>query len=111
MQIKILDEAVDLTSVAAGAAVEMAETPFLYGRQNAVLVISTNAAAGGSLEWKIQGTDDDPTDSPTWTDLATTTAQGPVTLVEVRMYRYMRSNLTVAGSAGTGNAYLMKAND
>lgn len=102
MKIQALAEAVSNAAVAAQTAADLGnKTPFLPGRKyKAVVSLSPDATAAGTI--KIQGSDD----NASWTDLMTCSAlAGKQALVTG--YRYMRSNMTAAGTAGTYNAYLV----
>lgn len=101
MKISMLAQAVSNASVAAQTGVDFGnKTPFLTGRQvEAFIDVSSDATAAATI--KIQGSDD----NSTWVDLLTSTALAGKRGM-VQMYRYMRANQTVAGTAGTYNAGL-----
>lgn len=97
MKTQSLADSVSNAAVAAQTAVDLGQkTPFLPGRKYVAKVrISADATAAGTI--KVQGSNDNFT---TTVDLLTSTTlagkQGMVT-----GYRYMRANMTVAGTAGT----------
>lgn len=94
----MLAEAVSNAAVAAQTAVTLGTTPFLPGRKvEAFIEISPDATAAGTI--KIQGSDD----NSSWNDLLTASAlAGKRGMVQA--YKYMRANMTAAGTAGTFNA-------
>ena len=100
MNVKTIGEGIDLTAAAAGSSVDLNGTPFVEGRE-AVLVVSTDALSGATL--KVQSSED----GSTWTDELTVSSQGPATFRRVTCKRYIRYNVTVAGTTGTANAYLL----
>lgn len=102
MALKTLLNAVSAASAAAGTAQTMGDTPFLDG-QNCRARIALSADAAGSVVVKIQGSDD----NSTWTDLLTHTGVGiPSTEAEITCKKYMRGNVTGAGSTGKASAFL-----
>lgn len=90
----------DVAAVAAGTSVEMNVTPFMQ-KQSAVACILANALVG---TYKIQGSDD----GTTWTDLLTV-SDGGSKMLEVKLYQYMRDNMT-AFTSGKGSSYLLADN-
>ncbi|HET9680316.1 MAG TPA: hypothetical protein VFP95_07140 [Gammaproteobacteria bacterium] len=100
MKVVILGEDVDLTAAVAQAAIEMDATPLIAGRE-AVLVAQT-AAEAGSTVMKVQTSDD----NVNWTDVLTLNADTPVRIAQLKLAKYLRLNVTTAGTAGTGSAYL-----
>jgi len=97
-----IEEAVDLTTVANGAWVDLSASPFLEG-WGAIAVLNLNGVTGtGSL--KIQGTNDSGT---TIDDLVTVTANGPDSLANVSGYAQVRVSVVTVFTAGTANAYLL----
>jgi hypothetical protein len=99
MKVQMLAEAVSNAAVAAQSSVDLDnKTPFLPGRKvEAFIERSPDATASGTIV--IQGSDDD----STWTTVLTSSAlAGKRAMVDA--YRYMRANMTVAGTAGTYNA-------
>lgn len=102
MKLQSLGEGVSLAAVAAQTAVDLHSiTPFGDGF-NAIAAVHQNAGAG-SFVVKVQTSPD----NSTWTDAAVVSGVGPAKLVEVTLQRYVRLNVTAAGSAGTCNAYLL----
>lgn len=102
MNLKSLGAAVSLAAAAAQASVDLADTtPFASGF-NAVAVIDEDAGAGAFVA-KIQTSPD----NVTWTDVLTKNGAGPISMAQVTLDRYVRLNVTSAGSAGTANAYLL----
>lgn len=102
MATKTLLNAVSAAAAAAGTTQTLDVSPFLDG-QNARARIALSADAAGSVVVKIQGSDD----GTTWTDLLTHTGVGiPSTEAEVTCKKYMRGNVTGAGSAGKASAFL-----
>lgn len=102
MATKTLLAAVSAASAAAGTAQLLDVSPFLEG-QNARGVIALSPDAAGSVVVKIQSSPD----NTTWTDVLTLTGVGNPTLEgEVTCDKYMRGNVTGAGSAGKVSVYL-----
>lgn len=102
MATKTLLDAVSAASAAAGATQTLDVSPFLEG-QNCRGVISLSPDAAGSVVVKIQSSPD----GTTWTDVLTLTGIGnPVLVGEVTCDKYMRGNVTGAGTAGKVSAYL-----
>lgn len=102
MATKTLLSAVSAAAAAAGSTVTLGVSPFLDG-QNARARIVLSADAAGSVVVKVQGSDD----GTTWSDLLTHTGVGtPSTEAEVTCKKYMRGNVTGAGSAGEVSVYL-----
>lgn len=90
------------SAAAAGTSTLVNFTPFLDSENcTAHINFSTDAAGTGVV--KIQGSDD----GSTWSDIYTTAA-GPAPDIEVDIIcrKYMRANVTTAGSAGTVSVYL-----
>lgn len=105
MEVSVLGAEVDLTAVAAQTAVDYTgfTTPFMPGRKVTVIVgvVSAVATAAGVL--KIQGSDD----NSTWVDLTTCTGSAGK-VAAVKLYNYMRANVTTAwGAAGRGTVTLL----
>ena len=101
-KLKILGEAISLTTATAQTAVAMNATPFSPGF-NGVLTVHL-AGATGTPTVKVQGSSDGGT---TWVDLLTVTAiTGLIKLAEVTIYAQMRLNVAVVGTAGTCSAYV-----
>lgn len=102
MKLKILGEAVSLTSAVAQTAVAMDGAPFTPNF-NAVVTVHL-AAATGTPSVKVQGSNDGGT---TWVDLLTVTAiTGLVKKADITLYKQMRLNVSAVGTAGTCSAYL-----
>lgn len=102
MATKTLLAAVSAAAAAAGTALTLDVSPFLDG-QNVRARIVLSADAAGSVVVKVQGS----SDNSTWTDLLTHTGVGtPSTEGEVTCMKYMRGNVTGAGSAGKASVYL-----
>lgn len=102
MATKTLLSAVSAASAAAGTAQLLNVSPFLDG-QNCRGVIALSPDAAGSVVVKIQGSPD----NSTWTDLLTLTGvANPHLEAEVTCAKYMRGNVTGAGSAGKASVYL-----
>lgn len=106
MNLKSLGTAVALNAAAAQNAVDLGgETPFATGF-TAVGVI-TQLAGAGAFVAKIQTCDTDSATPGDWTDVVTMTGAVPTTMGEVTLKRFVRLNVTAAGSAGAANAYLL----
>lgn len=101
MDILQLGKDVDATAVAAQAAVEPTQTPFIAGRE-AIAVVSVDGVTGAP-SIKVQGSDD----GVTWSDLVTVAAQGPAVLAKVTVQAQMRLNVATAATAGKVSAYLL----
>ena len=102
MATKTLLNAVSAAAAAAGTALLLDVSPFLDG-ENCRGRIVLSADAAGSVVVKIQGSDD----NSTWTDLLTHTGVGtPSTEADIICKKYMRGNVTGAGSAGKASVYL-----
>jgi len=98
MNYQSLGTDVSLAAAAAQTAVDLgSKTPYASGFK-AVGVI-TQLAGAGSFVAKIQTSPD----NSTWTDAVTMTGAKPNTFVEFTLDRYVRANVTAAGSAGTAN--------
>ncbi|KZC17021.1 hypothetical protein RHOFW510R12_01490 [Rhodanobacter sp. FW510-R12] len=101
-KLKVLGEAISLTSAVAQTAVAMNATPFAPNFNGIVTVHL--AGATGTPTVKVQGSSDGGT---TWVDLVTVTAiTGLVKKDEVTIYALMRLNVSAVGTAGTCSAYL-----
>ncbi len=102
MATKTLLNAVSAAAAAPGAAQLLNTSPFLDGENcRGVIALSPNAA--GAVVVKIQGSPD----NTTWTDLLTLTGVTVPNLeAEVICAKYMRGNVTGAGTAGTASVYL-----
>jgi hypothetical protein len=91
---------VAIGTVDISPAVEMNESPFLGGQgHNAIL--RQSAAIGGAGSVKVQGSNeiDEPAEGDaSWTDIVTLTAT-TVPAQEIELYRWMRINVAVAGTA------------
>jgi hypothetical protein len=102
MNLKSLGAAIDLDTAAAQTAIDLdGTTPYAEGF-TAVGVI-TQLGATGSPVAKIQTSPD----NSTWTDVVTMTGLVPTTMAEVTLQRYVRANVSTAGSAGAANFYLL----
>lgn len=90
------------SAAAAGTSTLVNKTPFLDSENTTVHInFSTDAAGTGVV--KIQGSDD----GTTWTDLYTSPASpAPDIEADVICSKYMRANVSTAGSAGTVSVYL-----
>lgn len=99
MKMAILAENIAATGTATQTAIGLNATPFLSGRDVVARVISNGLT--GTPTILIQGSDD----NSTWTTLATHTALYDKEY-NIKAARYMRANVTVAGSAGTYNVYI-----
>lgn len=96
-----LASAVALTGTVAQTGVDNGnKTPFLPNRKIRARV-EISADATGAPTIKVQGSDD----NSTWVDLATFAGLASNEQM-VTAYRYMRANQTVAGGAGTYNAFI-----
>lgn len=101
MNLKVLGENIALTAAAAQAAVQVTgTTPFLE-RKRGVLTAQTVGLTGAAT-FKVQSSDD----NVAWTDEIVIAADAPVKKVEVSVRQYYRTNVTAAGTAGVGSAYL-----
>lgn len=104
MRTQTLGQAISLAAVAAQTAVAMNKSPFLNGRTAALVVGQSGGAGAYTLKVQKSG------DGTTWTDVASLTSTelgaGP-RILEVKLDRYMRANVTAAGSAGSANVYLI----
>lgn len=98
MKTLILTEGTSGTAVAAQTAVGCTATPFLPGR-NVVCHVNSNGLTG-TPTILVQGSDD----NSTWTTLATHTSLYNKQY-NIQLRRYMRTNMTVVGTAGTFSAY------
>lgn len=100
MKTLILGEGVNAAAVAAQTAVGAVATPFLDGRD--VVCDLDLTGVTGTPTIKVQGSPD----NVTWTDLVTHTVLYRK-CYNIKVSRYMRLNVTVAGSAGTASCYLL----
>lgn len=102
MNLKPLGTAVSLAAAAAQATVDLGDkTPFATGF-NAVAVIAQEGGTGAFVA-KIQTSPD----NAAWTDVLTVNGAGPTAMQEVTLQRYVRLDVSTAGTAGTANAYLL----
>lgn len=102
MNLKSLGAAIDLDTAAAATAIDLgSETPYANGFTAVGVIVQLGAT--GSPVAKIQTSPD----NSTWTDAVTMTGLVPTTMAEVALQRYVRANVTTAGSAGTANFYLI----
>lgn len=89
-------------AAAAGTSTLVNKTPFLDS-ENTTLHINFSTDAAGTGVVKVQGSDD----GTTWTDLYTSAASpAPDIEADIICSKYMRANVTTAGSAGTVSVYL-----
>lgn len=106
MKVQSLGLAVSLAAAAAQTAVDLGSvTPFADGF-DAVGVIAQLAGAG-SFVAKIQTCDTDSATDADWTDVVTMTGAKATTMDNVTLKRFVRANVTAAGSAGAANFYLL----
>lgn len=96
----VIAQNVALNAAAAQTAIQPSVTPFLPGR-NATLVVDVDGLAGATLVVETSP------DNTNWTTVATVNAQGPAVIQDVTVAAYMRTHVTVAGTAGKGSAYLI----
>jgi hypothetical protein len=101
MQMLTLATNVAATGVAAQTAVNSNVTPFGNGR-DVVVAIDPTVTLTGTPTILIEGSPD----GVTYTTLVTHTALYGK-WYQVKAQRYMRANVTVAGSAGSFNAYVI----
>ena len=101
MKLYPIGEGVALNAAGAGAAVRA--TPFVEGRE-AVAVVDVRGV-GGTPTIRLQGSDD----GTTWTDLVVHTGNPPAKMAQITIPKYLRYNVTAAGTAGTANVYLLGA--
>jgi hypothetical protein len=96
-----LGTAVSATSVAAQTAVSTTASPFAPGFNAVVHICSTGLT--GTPTIKVQTSED----GTTWTDAVTVSViTRNHVMAEVELKKYARLNVTVAGSAGTLDAYI-----
>lgn len=96
-----LGTAVSATAVAAQTSVTTTATPFAPGHNAVVSVCLTGVT--GTPTIKVQTSDD----NSTWTDAVTVSViTRNHVMSEVTLKSYARLNVTVAGSAGTIDAYI-----
>ncbi len=101
MKLYAIAEGLSLAATGAGAAVELNATPFVQGR-GAVLMVDVRGVSG-SPTLRVQGSDD----GTTWTDLVVHTGNPPAKMAQVTIPKFLRYNVTAAGTAGTANVYLL----
>ena len=102
-KIRVLGEAISLTSAAPQAAVAMNTAPLAAGFNGVVMIHL--AGATGTPTVKVQGAGAD----LVYTDMITVTAvTGLIKLTEVTLRENMRLNVTAVGTAGTASAYVIE---
>ena len=103
MKLMAIGEGVSLSATGAGAAVQPNATPFVQGRE-AVAVVDVRGVAGSPII-RLQGSDD----GTTWTDLVVHSGNPPAKMTQITLPKYLRYNVTAAGTTGTANVYLLGA--
>lgn len=97
--LKTLASNVAATGTATQTAQTTQTTPMISGRTALVMVDTTTVTGTPTILIETSA------DGTTYSTAATVTLIGKVTLVEVALANYIRARQSVAGSAGTYNAY------
>ena len=105
MNLRNLGTNIDATSATAQTAIDLGPTtPFGRGFRAVGIISPNNLLAGASAAAKIQTSPD----NSTWTDAVTYgTGVKPQKMGEFELQRYVRFNVTGAGSAGTYNVDIL----